>query len=249
METVVLIENDGRQSEAVGRYLSLVGMTVCRVQYPHDLDRIPPMAAGGFVVIRLDAITGDALSLFTRLRAAAVAGLVVLLPAGNVDDKVLALRMGADICLADPVHFRELEAVLRSLSRRLDERAVPSVSRQAHTDDRSGCWGLDSRAWALVTPRGRQVPLSRAEYQLMQSLVTQPGVPVGRHVIGAALGNAERACDGRGIDAIVTRLRRKVASLVGETLPLRSARCYGYVFAAPIDHLDAVARERGAACG
>jgi DNA-binding response OmpR family regulator len=83
----------------------------------------------------------------------------------------------------------------------------------------------------------------------MQSLVTQPGVPVGRHVIGAALGNAERACDGRGIDAIVTRLRRKVASLVGETLPLRSARCYGYVFAAPIDHLDAVARERGAACG
>ena len=73
--------------------------------------------------------------------------------------------------------------------------------------------------------------LTNAEYLVSQTLMAEPGKPQSRDHILAVLGRTRHGYNDRSLDAVVARLRRKVASATGEDIPIRSARGIGYVFA------------------
>ncbi|CCG42391.1 response regulator transcription factor [Magnetospirillum molischianum] len=233
MKNIVMVEQDTEYCGDVIRYLSLFGMSVRRVAPGTEMEEFISPRFSGVVILNND-ISGDgAYSLVTQLRRNRSVRIVMLSAHDNLDDKVLALSVGADAYLVMPVSMRELEAVIRSLLSRLDEDPSNAPRQAARTPD--GPWVFDALNWLLIAPNGLPASLTNAEYQVLRSLTEKAGQTVMRDRIAAALGKEVGGYDDRSIDAVMTRLRRKVNSITGESLPVRSVRSAGYVFAATVD--------------
>ncbi len=233
MINVVVVEDDPDLCGSIVRYLSLVGMSVRRAGSGAELDQLLAAGIPDLLVLDVNLPGEDGFSIAARLRSTARLGIVMLTARGQLDDRVLGLTAGADAYLVKPVQFRELEAVIHSLTRRL--REAPKEEKAEARDEAFRAWSFDAASWSLITPNGHQVPLTNAEYRVLQTLTSEPGASVGREEIAASLGKVVGGYDDRSIDAVMARLRRKVNAASGENLPIRAVRSVGYVFAAPVE--------------
>lgn len=89
-------------------------------------------------------------------------------------------------------------------------------------------WQLLKDRSALVAPGGNEIRLTGSEYLLLRELCGK-GEPVMRVVLNAAVGRDAANPKDRGIDILISRLRRKCAD-AGVELPVTSVRGMGYVF-------------------
>lgn len=95
-------------------------------------------------------------------------------------------------------------------------------------------WRLQHDGWELKSPAGSRVFLSAAERLLMQALAAQPGMPLSRPALCAAMEATHRRSSRprlgatRRVDMLVSRLRAK-ARQTGDELPLVSVPRVGYV--------------------
>lgn len=100
-------------------------------------------------------------------------------------------------------------------------------------DEVDAGWRLQHDGWELKSPAGSRVFLSAAERLLMQALAAQPGMPLSRPALCAAMEAAHRRrprpCPAttRCVDMLVSRLRAK-ARQTGDELPLASVPREGY---------------------
>jgi len=234
MKNVVIVEHDTEYCGDVGRYLSLFGMTVHRVVPGTEMEEFLSPRFSGIVILNNNSLGDGGYTLVAQLRRNRSVRIVMLSSRDNLDDKVLALSVGADAYLTMPVSMRELEAVIRSLLSRLEEDPG-NAAKQSSARAPDGPWVFDALNWLLVAPNGLSAALTNAEYQVLRSLTEKAGQTVMRERIAAALGKEVGGYDDRSIDAVMTRLRRKVSSVTGENLPVRSVRSAGYVFAATVD--------------
>jgi len=162
----------------------------------------------------------DGLGVLRRLRAAEVALPVLILTArDDWRERVEGIDAGADDYLAKPFRMEELVARLRAILRRTAGHAAPVL--------RAGAVELDTRTRA-VSVDGRPAELTALEYRLLAFLLHRPGqvVPAGElldHLHGVG---TER--EANALEALVTRLRRKLGPGVIET-----RRGQGYRIAGP----------------
>ncbi|CAA7618450.1 Response regulator [Candidatus Terasakiella magnetica] len=233
MINVIVVEDDPDLCGSICRYLSLVGMKVERAGSGLELDAVLTHFTPDLLVLDINLPGEDGFSIAARLRTSSKMGIVMLTARGQLDDRVLGLTAGADAYLVKPVQFRELEAVIHSLTRRL--RDTPRDEAPEPRDEAIRSWSFDAGTWSLITPNGQQVPLTNAEYRVLQTLTAEPGASITREEIATALGKSVGGYDDRSIDAVMARLRRKVSTATGENLPVRAVRSIGYVFAAPVE--------------
>ncbi|WCS27101.1 response regulator transcription factor [Methylobacterium sp. NMS14P] len=162
----------------------------------------------------------DGLGVLRRLRAAEVALPVLILTARDGwRERVEGIDAGADDYLAKPFRMEELVARLRAILRRTAGHASPVL--------RTGAVELDTRTRA-VSVDGRPTELTALEYRLLAFLLHRPGqvVPAGElldHLHGVG---TER--EANALEALLTRLRRKLGPGVIET-----RRGQGYLIAGP----------------
>jgi two-component system, OmpR family, response regulator len=162
----------------------------------------------------------DGLGVLRRLRAAEVALPVLILTARDGwRERVEGIDAGADDYLAKPFRMEELVARLRAILRRTAGHASPVL--------RVGAVELDTRTRA-VSVDGRPTELTALEYRLLAFLLHRQGqvVPAGElldHLHGVG---TER--EANALEALLTRLRRKLGPGVIET-----RRGQGYLIAGP----------------
>ena len=137
-------------------------------------------------------------------------------------ERVIGLEMGADDWVERPLLARELAARIRAVLYRTG-LALPACNGRIRFDG----WELRRRERSLRSPAGVPVALSGAECQLLAALLRQPRHPVSRDELAARVG-CEAASAGRGVDLLVSRLRRKLAADAGHAPTIRSVRGIGY---------------------
>lgn len=231
---VIVADAGSGQRDLICRYLCLSGMVAHAVSTGAELDAMMEAVWPDLVVIDANLPDEDGFFLAARIRAAGSVGIVMLTDSDRLDDRIMALSAGADVCIERPVHFRELEAQLCSLTRRLRAARFPKSDRPpARPAD--PCWSLNTTSWSLSSPDGKPVPLTNSEYRVLQAVMEEPGTPSTREEIASVLGKTLNGYDDRSLDAVITRLRRKVNGATGENLPLRSVRGVGYVFAGRVE--------------
>ena len=149
---------------------------------------------------------------------------LVLVPPGLAIERVIALESGADDAMAHPVEPRELFARLRALLR----RSHPLAPRESHL--RFGGWRLDPQTRQLHAATGLRVPLSHAEFRLLQTFLEHPGSVLGRdELMDLARGRSMQAFE-RSIDLLVSRLRAKLRDDPRAPRHIRTVRGVGYLF-------------------
>jgi DNA-binding response OmpR family regulator len=151
----------------------------------------------------------DGLGVLRRLRAAEVALPVLILTARDGwRERVEGIDAGADDYLVKPFRMEELVARLRAILRRTAGYASPVL--------RAGDVELDTRSRA-VSVAGRPTELTALEYRLLAFLLHRQGqvVPAGEvldHLHGVGTERETNA-----LEALLTRLRRKLGPGVIET--------------------------------
>jgi two-component system, OmpR family, response regulator len=152
---------------------------------------------------------------------------VVLLGARTDEgEALLAYESGADDFVVRGIGARELLARVRALVRRargvLVERSTIRV----------GALELEPRA-RRATLEGREVPLTRYQFELLRVLALHAGTPLSREqLLEAAKGSAEASFD-RSIDVQVYHLRMKLGDDPRRPRMLKTIRGCGYALIRP----------------
>lgn len=184
------------------------------------------------VILDMGLPHDEALSIAATLRQLQPPiGIVMMTAEDCIESRLKSLQGGADVCLTKSGDVREILAVTANLMGRLRadwERAVspPSVQRPEEVLSE---WGLSDDGWTLICPEGREVHLTAQERLFMRRILESPGVVVTRQELVLALGGDPYDYDPHRLEALVSRLRRKVGD-VGFSLPLRAVRGKGYLY-------------------
>lgn len=157
---------------------------------------------------------GDGFEVLRHLRnQGSRCGVVALSNNAASEERIEAFELGADQVVSKPVQRRELLAVLNTLAWRTGS---------------SASWRVCPSTWHLFLPSSEAVKLTGQETQFLSYLATHPAQPQSRKKIVESLGKAMYDYDYRNLDALVLRLRKKVAQYTPSPLPLKTVHGLGY---------------------
>jgi two-component system OmpR family response regulator len=213
---ILLVEDDPDLREEVATFLRFSGFSVresAGVAQAADAVRSRKPDVALVDVLLPD---GSGLALLPILRSEAPQCINMMLSARlELALKLDAYRQGADNYLVKPVDPRELVALLNAAMAR-----TPSSQR--------GCWTVESDSLTVRGPNGLTQTLSLQEVTLLREFAQAENHFVSRRQLVKALGHDYLAYDEQRLEAMISRLRKKLSPL-GEN-PLKAAHGRGYVF-------------------
>ena len=175
------------------------------------------------LVLDINLPDGNGFELCHRLRPYLRSGIVMCTGRSERELRIDSLKGGADAYLVKPVDPDELVATLVSVYRRTLPTPTPLFNLPPPAQ-----WRLDSVRTTLFSPNGASLVLTASETLLLTTLLNAPQHQISRLALLAAFKAAGTAMDGRRIETMTSRLRRKVLDSTGQQLPLTSVYGKGY---------------------
>lgn len=221
--SALVIEDDASIAEAMRFHLERAGV---HVRYaPDGLDGLKAIRERLPDVVVLDLMLPgmDGWGLIRELRSwSRDLPIIVVTGRSAENDRIEALRLGADDVMIKPFSMRELVARVMRARRWVDRVDASATITQ-------GCIELDTmRLTASVA--GRQLDLTPLEFGVLRLLLENAGTALARDVIYDLLWSGPRPTTSRVIDAVICRLREKLGGAGGESRCVRTVRGVGYVF-------------------
>jgi DNA-binding response OmpR family regulator len=177
------------------------------------------------VILDLNLPTLDGFSILTRLRKEQCPARVIILTAhGEVEDRVKGLNAGADDYLAKPFAMDELIARVNVLGRRGGTLAESDLLKVADV-----VMDIPRRR---VTRNGEKIELSPREFEVLQTLMTEPGRTFTRSDLCERIWQRDHQYDTRTVEIFIMRLRKKLETKDGANL-IQTVRGVGYQMSAP----------------
>jgi DNA-binding response OmpR family regulator len=143
-------------------------------------------------------------------------------------DRIRGLELGADDYLVKPFGFKELEAHVRAMLRRVQ------LDQGAATPPRivAGEIILDLQAHT-VTRAGREVPMRQKEFEILSLLMGNIGKVVTRERLFDEVWGTDWLGDTRTLDVHMSWLRAKLEADPANPVYLQTVRGVGYRFVSP----------------
>jgi DNA-binding response OmpR family regulator len=196
---VLVVEDHATLAARVAQGLRQAGMAVDVVH--NGAAALEFAAKTGYDVIVLDrdlpVVHGDRVC---RELAGSGPRILMLTAAGDVEDRVDGLELGADDYLGKPFVFAELVARVRALSRRAP--SAPPVLRR-------GDLNLD-RARHRASRGSRPLSLTRKEFGILEMLLAADGALVSAEELLEHVWDADVDPFSNIVSVTMTRLRRKL---------------------------------------
>jgi phosphate regulon transcriptional regulator PhoB len=157
-------------------------------------------------------------------------GIPVIMLTGRAEegDKVLGFELGADDYVTKPFSPRELLARIRAVVR----RSKPSEDGERKHQLRVGDLEIDRQRFE-VKLKGRPVVLTPKEFELLATLVGQPGRVFGREALLDLVWGRDGFVEPRTVDVHVARLRAKFVAARLQPPAIETVRGVGYRFREP----------------
>jgi two-component system, OmpR family, response regulator len=217
---ILLIEDDPSLADVLRRGLGEGGHVVDIENNGRDGELSAHSDIYDAIVLDISLPKKDGLAVARDLRIADIYTPILMLTARDtVSDTIAGLNAGADDYLRKPFVFDELEARLRSITRR---RAAP-MHETLRVDDLE----LDL-ATRTVTRAGHTIDLSTRETAFLEFLMLNSGLIITREMIQDALWDRDHETTSNVVDVYVRRLRVKLSD-TGRPL-IQTIRGAGYRF-------------------
>jgi two-component system, OmpR family, response regulator CpxR len=220
---ILLIDDDQDMAEMLSEYLSPEGYTVLLAYTAKQgLERA---AQGGLLLIILDVMLPDrdGFSVLREIRQGSRVPIIMLTTRAAVTDKVAGLEAGADDYIPKPFTPVELLARINTVLRRLQ----PSRFGTSFLVVDDLIIDTGSRT---VECHSEAIECTAAEFDVLHTLASSAGQVVGReHLTRIALGRSSYPGD-RGVDNLVSALRKKLGPGQNGQERFRSIRNSGYIY-------------------
>jgi two-component system, OmpR family, response regulator len=232
----ILVDDDDPEiRKLLARYIESQGF---RVQLAANCRELHDRLASGHVdLIVLDVMLpdGSGLEVCRDLRAQRSNVPIILLTALKEDvDRIIGLEIGADDYLGKPFNPRELIARVRAVLRRRAETLRPASEAKIY---RFEGFTADPQTRRVTDPRGGDIELTGAEFDLLRTFLERPGRVLSRDQLLDLTRGREGDVLDRSIDVLVSRLRRKRAE-GGASQLFKTVRNGGYQLAAKVELQD-----------
>jgi len=230
-QRILVVDDDDELRALLQSYLGEQGFNVAAV--PDGIGMRRELADNGFDLVILDVMLPgeDGLALCRELRSKSRLPILMLTARGDELDRIIGLEMGADDYLPKPFHPRELLARIRSILRRVQDRAGDAPTRAFHFAG----WTLDIGLRHLVGSDGVAVPLSTGEFRLLQAMAENANRVMSRDRLMDVLSGREAGPFDRSVDVMIGRLRRRLGDDGREPEIIKTVRNEGYVLAAKVE--------------
>jgi DNA-binding response OmpR family regulator len=196
--SVLIVEDDQAILAQLVRALSLAGYATRAVSTGREALSAEP---ADVVVLDLGLPDMDGVEVCGQLRARSGAAIIVVTARDEEQDRVLALDRGADDYIVKPFGRAELLARIRAVLRRM---RTPESELLRHGD-----LELDVRT-CKVTLAGREIEVTRKEFDILACLMADPGRVMSREQILEHAWDAHWYGPMKVLDVHVASLRRKL---------------------------------------
>ena len=226
MERILAVDDDIGLTELLAEYLQPEGFTLDAV---HDGETgVERILAGGYAIVVLDVMLPGigGLEVLRRVRRQSQVPVIMLTARQATADRVLGLEVGADDYLPKPFDPRELVARVRTVLRRVRPAGQPLAGDFLAVDDLT----LDAGR-REVRRDNELVELTSAEFDLLRALLNSAGRVTSRNELFRMVLEREFSMLDRGIDNLISALRRKLGPTAEGTERIKAIRGVGYLYA------------------
>ena len=224
MEKIILVVEDDRNiSQLLQMYLKKEGYAVYAAYDGGEAVRQFEAVKPDLVLLDLMLPVLDGWGVCRAIRQQGDTPIIMLTAKGEVDDKVLGLRQGADDYITKPFEMREVIARVEAVLRR-GAPAPAAPGRRLEFDKLV----VDMDAFEL-TVDGKKVAAPLKEMELLYHLASAPNRVFTRNQLLDEVWGISYFGDSRTVDVHIKRLREKLEG-VSEQWSLETVWRVGYKF-------------------
>jgi two-component system alkaline phosphatase synthesis response regulator PhoP len=222
---ILLVEADNRLAESMSRLLHIEGLQTERAAEGESGCEKALTGAYDLIILGtlLSGKSGPAIC--DELRRKGIdTSVLVLLARSRAEERVQALKVGADDCVSRSCDASELMARIEALLRR-----APRMRRSPVSVLRFGDVEIDF-AGAIASKAGRPLTMAAKEFRLLQYLADHRDRVVTRKEILKNVWEYDSAVSSRTVDVHIGWLRQKLEDCPQEPRYIRTIRSRGYRF-------------------
>ena len=204
---ILVVEDEQELCESVAKGLRLDGYEVDTCFDGEEAWEIISVESYDLIILDLNLPKLDGMEVLNNIRSDDSESSVLILSArGGLQDKIDGLDSGANDYLCKPFHFEELEARVRSLTRR---RVV-----QNNLVLECGEISLDTKA-RTVTAKGEELSLTRKELAILEYLILHREHPVSQEELISHVWDGSVDSFSNSIRVHISALRKKLRTALG----------------------------------
>ena len=222
-QTILVVDDEARIVKLVRDYLERAGFDVLAAQDGEAALTLARVERPDLIVLDLMLPGVDGLDVCRRLRQESGVPIIMLTARVEEADRIVGLELGADDYVTKPFSPGELVARVRATLRRASGEVGPSTMLRA------GDVELDT-ASLTATVADQPVDLTPTEFQLLATLVRQPGRIFSREQLLEAIHGVSFDGYDRSMDSHVKNLRRKIEPDPRQPCYIQTVYGVGYRF-------------------
>ena len=223
---IVVVDDDAVTRAKLAGYAEAAGHRVSEAVDGDSMWHILERDSADLILLDINLPREDGLDLTRKLRARSNVGIILVTVRTDDVDRIVGLEIGADDYVTKPFNPRELLARIKSVLRRTTQGTRAAGSMRLFAG-----WDLAVTTRKLISPDGKMVPLTRAEFELLLAFADHPGEILTRERLLSLVTHRSWSPSDRTIDVLVRRLRRNIEPDPKNPELIITAHGEGYVFA------------------
>ncbi|MBF9000767.1 MULTISPECIES: two-component system response regulator TorR [Vibrio] len=226
---LLVVEGDADTRVTLVDYFKQEGYHVSETETGGDMREILRHQLVDVVLMDAHLARDDSLMLTRELRSHSDVGIILVNGREDSIDRIIGLEMGADDYIARPFELRELLVRVKNLIWRVS-KAREGGADQSEQQIHFGDWSFDIQR-RLLSQNGEPIKLTKAEYELLVALASNPHQVLTREAILNMISHRVDAPNDRTIDVLIRRLRSKMEQDPKTPQIIVTVHGEGYMFA------------------
>lgn len=229
MAHILIIEDEPVTRATLASYLDAQGYNVSQAETAEEAEKILEQQDVDLLLVDINLPGKDGLQITREQRARSEMGIILVTSRDDEIDRIVGLELGADDYVCKPFNRRELLARLKNLLRRTQD--IRRLSRRIY---KFGRFQFDVAARHLQTVTGDSISLTRAEFEVLDMLVSRAGEVASRDALMSRVTHRQYGVNPRTVDVLIRRLRGKLEEDPAHPRVITTVHGEGYVFTAPL---------------
>ncbi len=217
MPLVMVVDDDQDLAEMLSIVLTSAGMEVDLVNRGDQVMDLFNANPPDLVLLDVMLPGVDGIEVCKLIREKSMVPIVMLTAKDDTHDVVLGLEAGADDYIVKPFKQQELVARINTRLRRVTKVGTLDI----------GDLVIDQMEHKVLKS-GREIPLTRLEFDLLATLAKEPGRVFTREALLSEVWGYQHAADTRLVNVHVQRLRSKIESDADKPEYVLTVRGVGY---------------------